>query len=205
MTEQISDRTALRDVVGEPMPLAATKEMDRLDKHCRHFISLSPFLCLSSMSADGKADVTPRGDPPGFVKVLDDRTVLIPDRRGNRRIDTMLNILEQPSVAAIFFLPGVEETLRLNGRASIVRDADLLADMAVQSKVPELAIRIEIDTVFFHCAKALKRSRLWDPETQIDRKDFPRYGQIVKDQRDPGGTADEIEGVIQTNYRDEIY
>ena len=205
MTEQITEREALRDIVGEPMPLAATKEMDRLDKHCRHFISLSPFLCLSSMSADGKADVTPRGDPPGFVTVLDDRTVLIPDRRGNRRIDTMMNILEQPSVAAIFFLPGVEETLRLNGRASIVRDADLLADMAVNGKTPELAIRIEIETVFFHCAKALKRSRLWDPAAQIDRADFPRYGQIVKDQRDPGGSADEIEDFIQNAYREELY
>jgi hypothetical protein len=205
MNEQITDTTALREIIDEPMALAATKEMPALDKHCRRFIELSPFLCLSSMSADGKADVSPRGDPPGFVKVVDDKTVLIPDRRGNRRLDTMQNILEQPSVAVIFFVPGIEETLRLNGKASITRDAALLDDMAVQGQKPALGIKIEIDTVFFHCAKALKRSRLWDPETRIDRGDFPRYGQIVKDQRNPGGTADEIEDYIQTNYKTEMY
>jgi len=205
MNEQITDTTALREIIDEPMALAATKEMPALDKHCRHFISLSPFLCLSSMSADGKADVSPRGDPPGFVKVLDDKTVLIPDRKGNRRLDTMQNILEQPSVAVIFFVPGIEETLRLNGRASLTRDPALLDDMEVQGQAPAVGIRIEIDTVFFHCAKALKRSRLWDAEAQIERGDFPRYGQIVKDQRNPGGTADEIEDYIQTNYKNEMY
>jgi hypothetical protein len=117
----------------------------------------------------------------------------------------MENILEQPSVAVIFFVPGIEETLRLNGKASITRDPALLEDMAVQGKTPPLGIKIEIDTVYFHCAKALKRSRLWDPETRIDRGDFPRYGQIVKDQRNPGGTADEIEDYIQTNYKTEMY
>jgi PPOX class probable FMN-dependent enzyme len=205
MSNQVTDTASLREVMGEPMPIAATKEMPALDKHCRHFISLSPFLCLSSMSADGKADVSPRGDPPGFVKVLDDRTVLIPDRKGNRRLDSMQNILEQPSVAVIFFVPGIEETLRLNGRASITRDVGLLADMAVQGQAPTVGIRIEIETVFFHCAKALKRSGLWDPETRINRNDFPRYGQIIKDQRNPGGTADEIEDYIQSKYRTEMY
>lgn len=205
MNEQITDTAGLREIIDAPMALAATKEMPALDRHCRHFIELSPFLCLSSMSADGKADVSPRGDPPGFVKVLDDTTVLIPDRKGNRRLDTMQNILEQPSVAVIFFVPGIEETLRINGKASITRDPALLEDMAIQGKVPALGIKIEIDTVFFHCAKALKRSRLWDAEAQIDRGDFPRYGQIVKDQRNPGGTADEIEDYIQTNYKTEMY
>ena len=205
MNEQISDTAGLREIIGEPAAIAATKEMPALDKHCRHFISLSPFLCLSSMNADGKADVSPRGDPPGFVKVLDERTVLIPDRKGNGRLDTMENILEQPSVAVIFFVPGIEETLRLNGKASITRDPALLEDMEVQGKTPALGIKIEIDTVYFHCAKALKRSRLWDPETRIDRADFPRYGQIIKDQRNPGGSADEIEDYIQTNYKTEMY
>jgi PPOX class probable FMN-dependent enzyme len=205
MNEHVTDTTALREIIDEPMALAATKEMPALDKHCRRFIELSPFLCLSSMSASGKADVSPRGDPPGFVKVLDEKTVLIPDRKGNRRLDTMRNILEQPSVAVIFFVPGIEETLRLNGKASITRNPALLEDMAVQGQAPALGIRIEIDTVFFHCAKALKRSRLWEPETRIERGDFPRYGQIIKDQRNPGGTADEIEDYIQTNYKTEMY
>jgi PPOX class probable FMN-dependent enzyme len=205
MNEQINDTAGLREIIGEPAAIAATKEMPALDKHCRHFISLSPFLCLSSMNADGKADVSPRGDPPGFVKVLDDRTVLIPDRKGNGRLDTMENILEQPSVAVIFFVPGIEETLRLNGKASITRDPTLLEDMVVQGKAPALAIKIDIDTVYFHCAKALKRSRLWDAEAQIERREFPRYGQIIKDQRNPGGTADEIEEYIQTDYKTGMY
>ncbi|MEN8196823.1 MAG: pyridoxamine 5'-phosphate oxidase family protein [Pseudomonadota bacterium] len=201
----VENRDALREVVGQPMALAATKEMPRLDRHCRAFIALSPFLCMGTMSADGKADVSPRGDPPGFVKVLDDRTVLIPDRPGNRRADSMTNLLANPSIGLIFFVPGVEETLRLNGRATIVRDAALLADMAVNGKAPKLAIRVAIDEVFFHCAKALKRSRLWDPETRIERAAFPRYAQIIRDQRDTGKTVEEIDAFIQDNYRNELY
>ncbi len=201
----VSDRADLRQRMGEPVAHVATKEMPSLDEHCRHFISLSPFLCLGTMDADGKADVSPRGDPPGFVTVLDDRTILIPDRPGNRRADSMRTILANPSVGLLFLVPGVEETLRLNGRASVVEDAALLAGMAVRGKAPKLAIRVDIEEVFFHCAKALMRSRLWDPDSRIERGDFPRYGEIIRDQRKPGEDADEIEARIQESYRTELY
>ena len=127
----VTAEATLREIIGPKMPLAIEKEMPRLDHHCRNFIALSPFLCIGTMGPDGKADVSPRGDPPGFVKVLDDRTILIPDRPGNRRVDSMTNITANPSVGIIFLVPGMEETLRLNGRATIVRDPALLADMAV--------------------------------------------------------------------------
>ena len=201
----VSDRATLQQRIGEPVAHVATKEMPCLDEHCRHFISLSPFLCLGTMDADGKADVSPRGDPPGFVTVLDERTILIPDRPGNRRADSMQNILANPSVGLLFLVPGVEETLRLNGRASVVEDPALLAGMAVRGKAPKLAIRVEIEEVFFHCAKALMRSRLWDPDSRIERGDFPRYGEIIRDQRKPDEDADEIEAGLQENYRTELY
>jgi hypothetical protein len=173
----ITERTALREAVGEPVPIAANKEMDLLDEHSQNFIKLSPFLRLGSQSADGKADVTPRGDPPGFVKVLDARTILIPDRPGNRRLDSIENILENPSVGLVFFVPGIEEKLRVNGRGSIIQDEGLLADMTVSGHTPKLGIMVEVEEVFFHCAKALKRSRLWNPASRVDRKDFPTYGR----------------------------
>ena len=201
----VSEQMSLREIVGDAHPAAKDKEMDRLDKHGRHFISLSPFLCLGTMSADGKADVSPRGDPPGFVQVPDDKTLLIPDRKGNRRIDSMTNILENPSVGVIFFLPGVEETLRVNGKASVINDPETLAKMEVNKHVPTVAIRIDIETVFFHCAKALKRSRLWDPDARIDRDQFPRYGEIWRDQRMQDANAHELEAFIQQNYKEELY
>ena len=199
------DATELRAVIGEPIPEIAEKEMPALDEHCRHFISLSPFLCLGTSGADGRHDVSPRGDPPGFVQVLDDKTLLIPERPGNRRADSMSNILVNPSVGIIFFLPGVDETLRVNGRASVVRDAERLAAMVVNGKVPKLAIRIDIDQVFFHCAKALKRSKLWHPDTPIERTDFPSYGRIVRDQRRPDEAVGDVEDLIEKNYREELY
>ena len=206
----VETQDELREMIGEPMHLATLKEQPSLDHHTREFINRSPFLVLASVSGpkDGKGghvDVSPRGDPPGFVKILDDNTLILPDRRGNRRVDTMTNILENPQVGLIFFLPGYEETLRIRGRASLTRDAADLDGMAVNRKAPELGIRVEIDTVFFHCAKALKRSRLWDPETQKAAEGYPKYAQIVRDQRMPEKPVEEIDDFIQTNYREELY
>lgn len=205
MTDQITKQTALREVIGEPMTLAATKEMPALDAHCRKFITMSPFLVLATVNAEGDIDVSPRGDPPGFVHVVDDRTLLIPDRPGNRRVDSMTSILAGSKIGMIFFLPGVEETLRIQGRPAILSNASLLKEMAVNGKTPKLAIRVEITEVFFHCAKALKRSKLWHPDTPIERGDFPRYGEILKDQRDIPGSADEIDEMVQGLYRKEMY
>ena len=197
----------LREAVGEPIASIAEKEMPVLDRHARHFLSLSPILFISTVGVDGRADISPRGDPAGFVKVIDDRTILIPERPGNRRADTMSNIVENPghSVALIFLLPGVEETLRASGRARIVDDPVALEDMAVRGKAPSLGILVEIDEVFFHCAKALKRARLWEAETRIERDAFPSLAQITKDQRESETPLEEIEARIEESYETRLY
>jgi len=201
----VADKEMLREIIGEPLPIVANKEMPRLDKYCRQFIEMSPFLCLGTAAADGHIDMSPRGDPAGFVKVVDDRTVVIPDRQGNQRVDSMLNITENPNVGVIFFLPGVEETLRIRGRATITRDPGLLSGMEVNGKAPKLGILVAIDAVFFQCAKALMRSKLWHPETPIKRSEFPSFGQIARDQRRPHLTVEEVEGQIQESYRTRLY
>jgi uncharacterized protein len=201
----VADASTLKEIIGEPKPAIANKEMQALDRHLRHFISLCPFLCISTADADGNQDVSPRGDPPGFVKILDDRTVLIPDRKGNRRVDTMRNILENPNVGLMLMLPGVEEIVRINGQASITEDPTVLADCAVAGSAPKLGIVVKIDDVFFHCAKAVIRSKLWHPETPIARSEFPTYGEIVRDQRDPDADVNTINADLQNDYKTRLY
>jgi uncharacterized protein len=197
----------LRDIIGDPLPGVATKELAALDGHCRHFITLSPILFISSVGADGRADVSPRGDGPGFVEIVDDRTLILPDRPGNRRADTMTNIIENPgqSVGLLFLVPGVAEVLRGSGRARVIDDAARLAAMAVRGKPPQLGIEIALDEVFFHCGKAVHRSRLWDPATRIERSAFPSYGRIIRDQREPGKTVAECEDFIANEYATKLY
>ena len=201
----ISDGGRLREIVGEPIPIVRDKEMPRLDNYCRRFIEMSPFLCLGTVGADGHIDMSPRGDPPGFVRVLDDTTILIPDRQGNQRVDSMQNIIDNPRIGLIFFLPGVEETLRIRGRVSITSDPDLLGPLALNGKTPKLGFLIEIDQVFFQCAKALIRSKLWDPATPIKRSEFPSFAQITRDQRRPDAEIAEVEAMIQENYETQLY
>ena len=155
----VSTEAELRQLVGEPSALALAKELGTLDVHCRAFIAHSPFLLLATSGATGRCDVSPKGDAPGFVQVLDERHLLIPDRPGNKRLDGMRNLLDNPHVGLIFLIPGVEETLRVNGRAWIVRDADLLERCEARGKVPALGIGVEVEEAFIHCAKAFKRSR----------------------------------------------
>jgi len=202
---KISDEARLREIVGEPIPIVRDKEMPRLDKYCRQFIEMSPFLCLGTVGADGHIDMSPRGDPPGFVQVLDDTTILIPDRQGNQRVDSMQNIIDNPRIGLIFFLPGVEETLRIRGRVSITSDSDLLGPLALNGKTPKLGFLIKIDQVFFQCAKALIRSKLWDPATPIKRSEFPPFAQITRDQRRPDAEIAEVEAMIQENYKTQLY
>jgi len=172
----------LRAVYGSPAGRAAQKAIPKLDKHCRHFISLSPFLILSTAGGDGTADVSPKGDPAGFVHVIDDSTIAIPDRPGNRRIDSLVNIIENPDVGVIFLIPGVRETLRVNGKAEISTDPALLAKMEVQGKPPITAIVIHVEQTFLHCAKSIIRSRIWDEDMKIDRKTLPSLSRMIADQ-----------------------
>ena len=206
MTENIIRTEAeLREIYGTPSGRAVEKEIGKLDRHCRHFISLSPFIVISSAGASGQGDVSPKGDGPGFVEVLDDNTIVIPDRPGNRRIDTLINIVENPDVAVIFLIPGVRETLRVNGKAEISTDPALLESMAVNGKPPITAIVIRVEQTFLHCAKSIIRSKLWDDETRVDRKVLPSLSRMIADQA--GMEIDEAmsEKQLEEAYRNTLY
>ena len=207
----IESELSLRENFPPTMELAKSKQMSRLDKHSRNFISKSPFLCISTSNSLGKADVSPRGDPPGFVQVLDDKTLIIPDRPGNNRLDTMANIVENPNVALIFFIPGIEDTLRVAGRARIIKDEAILAKCIVKGKTPEIGIEVVIDEIFFHCAAALKRSHLWGVENRVSKSEMPTLARIILDQTSASGQCEDeavvtqTEKDIQESYRKDLY
>lgn len=203
--DTIEAEDTLRDLYPKVSPLAERKALPRLEKHCRNFIAHSPFLCLSTASADGKADVSPRGDAPGFVQVLDDNTLLIPDRRGNNRLDSMSNIIANPNVGLLFLIPGVGETLRINGKARVVRDETMLETMAVNGKAPTAAILVEVEEAFLHCAKAIIRSKLWDDDHKLERKAFPSLGRMITDQIETGKSAEEVDAGLEVAYKTTLY
>lgn len=200
----VSDATELRALYGEPSDTVQRKVLPQLDKHCRAIIAASPFLVIGSADGGGNCDVSPRGDAPGFVKVVDDATLLIPDRRGNKRVDTMGNILENPHVALLFFVPGMTETLRVNGRVEITTETALLAPLAVNGKAPQSGLLVRVEEAFLHCGKALIRSKLWDPAQQIERSSLPSLGRMIADQVEGVQTAD-AEANIEAAYRERLY
>ena len=200
----IDDPADLRAHMGAVNPLAERKVIDRIDDFCRDFIALSPFLVLASADGQGRADASPRGDAPGFVEVLDEHTLLIPDRRGNNRVDSFGNILASPGVGLIFMVPGIAETLRVNGRARLSRDPALLEPATVQERMPTLGLLVDVEEAFFHCGKALIRSKLWDPSVQVERSSFPTLGRIVAEQTKAIGVA-EAESNIAEAYRVRLY
>jgi len=206
---RIAERQQLRDKLGEVGVLAAGKSIKKIDKYSRTFIEHSPFLAIGTADAQGNADVSPRGDPAGFVRIIDEKTLIIPDRPGNNRADTMQNIIANPNVGLLFLIPGIEDTLRINGKAEIIDDPEALAPAAVNGKPPKLGIRVKVDEVFFHCAKAFRRSKLWDPTSHQDRQILPSLARIVMEQaRDcevETEEADKVEEDIQENYRKELY
>ena len=176
------DARALIASYAPVSPLAALKDIGRLDPHLARFIATAPICFVSTASAEGKQDVTPRGDPPGSFKVLDEHTIALADRPGNNRLDTLKNLLENPEVALIFLLPGVNDTVRVAGTARLSVDAELLASMAVQGKTPKCAIVISVRQAYLHCAKALLRSRLWAPDYVQPKGTFPSISRMVGDQ-----------------------
>jgi hypothetical protein len=178
----VDSELRLREVLGYPGERAVGKERARLDEHCRNFIARAPFLVLGTAGADGRCDVSPKGDEPGFVKVLDETHLAIPDRIGNNRLDGMRNILANPHVGLIFLVPGREDTLRVNGRAWIVEDAAILDAMTVQGKRPPFAIGVEVEEVFMHCPRAFMRAGLWKPERWPDADGLPSMAAMLWDQ-----------------------
>ena len=195
----------LRALYGPPSEIAARKSLQRLDEHCRHFIARSPFVCLSSAAADGTADVSPRGDAPGFVRVLDEHTLFIPDRLGNNRIDSLLNLLQNPHVGLLFLIPGVDETLRVNGLARVVLRSELLDECAVNGKTPRTGLLVEVREAFLQCAKALRRSRLWSDDSRLPRDQFPTLGKILVDQIGLATPVAELETMIEKAYCEKLY
>ncbi len=181
----IANETELREILGSPTPLVAAKIADRLNPLTRQFIERSPFVCVATASPDGGLDVSPRGDPAGFVRILDDRTLLLPDRPGNRIADTLTNLLVDPRIALLFIIPGIDDTFRVNGRAQIVDDAELLAESVVEGKTPKLGILVSVEEAYTQCPKAFIRSELWNAERHVDRGELPSSGAIMKAVADP--------------------
>jgi PPOX class probable FMN-dependent enzyme len=178
----ITSRDELRSVYKPASEGSLRKELKALDSHAASFIGRSPFVLIGTTDGKGHADVTPKGDRPGFVAVLDSRTIAIPDRPGNNRLDTLENLLEEPAIGLLFLIPGMDETLRINGKAKITADDSLRARFEVDGKLPQAVIVVTVEATYMHCAKAFMRSQLWHPESWPDRKSLPTLGQILKDQ-----------------------
>jgi len=168
----------LRAIIGQPLPLTCRKVVDRLDHLTRQFVELSPLVMLATSDGAGNCDVSPRGDGPGFVRILDERTLLVPDRPGNRLADALRNLLANPHCGLLFVIPGVTDTLRVNGAAWITDDAELLAPSAVEGKAPRLGIVVEIDEAYTQCSKAFLRGHVWEPERFRSRDELPSNGAI---------------------------
>jgi hypothetical protein len=191
----------LRAALGEPTELVRKKIADRLNPLTRQFVERSPFVVVATGRPDGGLDVSPRGDPAGFVRILDERTLLLPDRPGNKLADTLTNLLADDRIALLFLIPGVDDTFRVNGRARIVDDEELLADSAVEGKPPQLGILVEVEEAYTQCPKALLRSELWNPERHVDRSELPRSGEILRAIADSELDVEEYEEARNERYR----
>lgn len=202
----INDIAELRADYGDGGPLVYDKVSSSLSTPMQDFIRLSPFCILSSQDADGHADSTPRGDPPGFVETVTPKHLLIPDRPGNQRYDTLVNVLSNPSVSVLFMIPGVLDTLRVNGQGFVTRDPELLARCAINGRVPPLGLLIDVREAYGHCSKAIRRAGLWDVKTQIDRKDAPSLGDLMSAHKTyDQDTLDVMEGKITNDTRNNMY
>ncbi len=197
----VTDEAELRDVIARPGDGVTLKIADHLNEHTCQFIERSPFVCVATSRPDGGLDVSPRGDPPGFVRVLDPRTLFMPERPGNRIADTLTNLLRDPRIALLFLIPGVGDTFRVNGEAVIVRDRALLAPSALEGKVPKLGLLISVRQAYTQCAKALMRSDLWNPDHHIERSDLPSSGQILRSLTDPSFDAETYDRERAERYK----
>jgi len=195
------DEPRLREMLGEPNELVRKKIARRLNPLTRQFVERSPFVVVATGRPDGGLDVSPRGDPAGFVRILDDRTLLLPDRPGNKLADTLTNLLRDDRIALLFLIPGVNDTFRVNGRARIVDDPELLADSEVERKAPQLGLLVEVEEAYTQCPKALLRSELWNPERHVERLELPSSGEILRAVADPELDVEEYEEGRAERYR----
>ncbi|MGY6706215.1 pyridoxamine 5'-phosphate oxidase family protein [Roseinatronobacter sp.] len=205
----VTDEQSLRALFPAVHTLAKLKSLDVLDDHAQDFIRRAPFVCIGTQGSDGTADVSPRGDPAGFVAILDQHTLAIPDRPGNNRLDTMSNIIANPNIGLLFIIPGFDDTLRVNGQASLVTDPDLLDRLSMHDRAPRLAIVVRVTEVFLHCAKAFRRSRLWDPAHFQDRAQMPSLMKILLDQTtgapDDAGALRKMDDDLEKAYKSSMY
>ena len=204
-SEVITTAAELRRIVGEPSDLVVEKAVYSLDRHSRDFIERSPFMLISSVDSAGNMDISPKGDPIGFVHILDDYTIAIPDRKGNRRTDTFKNILENPRVGLFFMVPGYRETLRISGTALIVRDIALRQPMKIKDVVPDLALVVRIEEMFFHCAKCIIRSGLWDHRNWNDVKGMGTLADALVEQVGFQNDAEVLHTQIEESYEKNLY
>ena len=205
-SSHVSDEAALRGLYQPPMELALFEQLDRLDSHCRNFLAHSPFAVIGSTRPGRGTDVSPRGDAPGFARVLNDHTIAIPDRPGNNRLDTMSNIVTDAEVGLLFFIPGIDETLRINGTARLLREPALLAAAAVNGREPRLVILVTAREAFLHGGKALKRSKLWHDDYRVEKRSFPSLGRMIVEQSKPAHvTVEQAEAVVEEGYLTKLY
>lgn len=197
----VETESKLRDLIGSPTELVAGKVADRLNEIFRRYVEESPFVCVATTSADGGLDVSPRGDPAGFVRILDERTLLIPERPGNRIADTLSNVVETGRIALLFLVPGVGETFRVNGSAFLTDDAELLRGSEVEGKQPKLGIVVSVEEAYTQCSKALVRSDLWNPAKHVDPKTMPTSGEMLKAVSDPTLDVEQYEAERLERYR----
>jgi len=206
--ELVKTKEELRTLYKPPMDLVLKKQKDKLDQHSMQFLSLSPFIILSTSDNENHMDCSPRGDHPGFVQVLDDCTIAIPDRPGNNRLDTLSNIIDNPAIGALVLVPGFNECLRINGSASIAINENLLERFEYRGKQPKSVIVISINEIYFHCAKSITRSGLWKEASKVDRSIMPSLGRILMDQIDPSKTDNEVKAVeelIENRVKTTLY
>lgn len=203
--EIIKTEEELRAVMGNPSALVTRKELNELDSHAREFIGRSPFLLIGTTGADGRIDMSPKGDPPGFVHVLDERTLAIPDRLGNRRADTFSNLVVNNQIGLIFLIPGKQETLRVSGRAIIVRDLSIREEMVVGGKLPEFAIVVEVDQMFFHCAKCMIRSNLWKPDRWPALAGLPSLAETMVSAGKLRESVQEMQAIVDNDAATRLY
>lgn len=201
----VTDRDVIRNHVRRAYASQEAKILDHVDELCRLWIERSPFLTMATVSASGGVDVSPKGDPAGFVKVLDPKTIAIPDRPGNHRYDGFHNILETGRIGLCFFVPNRNEVVRVNGSAQVVQDPELRESMAVQGRVPDFAVLVRVEEAFYHCGKAIIRSGLWSPEKAASIEGLPSYGFAIKTHAQDDRTLEEVEAVMKNNEDNRLY
>lgn len=204
-TFPITTASEVKAILGEDFPSQIAKIIDHIDPHCRAWIERCPFIVIASANSSGAVDTSPKGDPPGFVKVLDDHTLAIPDRIGNHRGDTFLNVLENPNIGILFIVPKRREVVRVSGTAQVVRDPELLQSMTVNEKLPDLALLVRVREAFFHCGKSMIRSRMWDPEMWGSIEGLPTYAQALKDHGKLPDRLSDLEKKTASNEVNRLY